>query len=299
MLGFLLCLLAADTTVARPVTLGPGEVVNPIIAGSGPPVVLINGLVGGAFGFRTLIPPLAELGYRVVAVEPLGLGGSSRPGKADYSLTAQAERIARVLETLGVSHALMVAHSLGGSIALRLAYHRPDLVRGVLSIDGEPAETAAPPGLRRAMRWAPLLKLFVGRGILRREVRKGLLQNSSDTTWLTPEVLEGYTGPDGRDVGATINALRGMARSREPDVLRELLPLIRVPVWLLVGAVPHESALRPEEAELMQRLLPDFRLDRVAGAGQLVREEQPAAVLRALASLDTVAAPWPGSTGSR
>jgi pimeloyl-ACP methyl ester carboxylesterase len=175
---------------------------------------------------------------------------------------------------------------LGGSIAFRLAYRRPELVRGIISIDGGPTESAATPGLRRAMRWAPLLKLFVGRGTLRREVHSGLIKNSADTTWLTPEVLDGYTAPSGKDVGATIDALRGMTRAREPDSLRGHLPQIAVPVRLLVGMVPHESAILPAEMELLHKLLPDFAIDSVPGSGQLVHEERPQVVIEAVRSLD-------------
>ena len=48
----------------------------------------------------------------------------SRPPEADYSLTAQADRIAVVLDVLGLEPAVVVAHAVGASMALRLAYRQ-------------------------------------------------------------------------------------------------------------------------------------------------------------------------------
>src|SRR5439155_732546 len=101
-------------------------------SGAGPPVVLIPGLFGSEFGFRKLVPLLNSAGYRTIVVEPLGIGSSGRPQRADYSLTAQAERIAGVLDSLAIRQAFVIAHSLGGAEAFRLAYRRPDLVRGLI-----------------------------------------------------------------------------------------------------------------------------------------------------------------------
>lgn len=286
MLLLALALLTADSVPHRPIEVAAGEFLNTESLGSGPPVIMVNGLVGGAFGFRRIMAEIASQGFRAIAVEPLGLGESSRPKKADYSLYAQAERVARALDTLGVKDAILVSHSLGSAIALRLASARPDLVRGILSIDGGPEESAAPPGLRRAMRWAPLLKLFVGRGTIRKEVRKELLKASRDSSWLTPEVLEGYTAGPGRDVGATIDAFRGMVRATEPDLIRDRLAEIRVPVRLLIGAAPHTTGISSDETEIMRRTLADFAVDSVPGSGQLIHEEQPEVVVRAIVGLE-------------
>src|ERR1051325_917076 len=105
-------------------------------AGVGDPVVLIPGLFGSEFGFRKLVPLLNAAGYRTIVIEPLGVGSSGRPAHADYSLTAQADRIAAVLDSLGVRGALVIAHSIGGAEAVRLACRRPHLVRGPRSLPG-------------------------------------------------------------------------------------------------------------------------------------------------------------------
>jgi pimeloyl-ACP methyl ester carboxylesterase len=271
------------------VAVAPGEVVHTVSVGSGTPVVLVPGLFGGAYGYRKLVGPLTRRGYRVVVVEPLGTGFSTYPKPADYSLSAQADRIARALDTLGVRGAVVVGQAVGSSIAFRLAYRHPELVRGVLSIDGGPVETAATPGIRHAMRFAGLLKLFMGAGTIRKKVREGMIRNSGDTTWVTPAVVEGYTAGCARDIHRTIDAFHGMARAREPELLRDHLASLRVPIRLLVGGAPHETAVGPEEIAELRSLVPDFAVDSVPGAGQFVHEEQPEAVVRRIVALDRLA----------
>src|SRR3989449_3857050 len=74
------------------VPVAPTESLSVETAGRGAPLVLIPGLFGSAFGFRKLVPLLVGAGYRTIVIEPLGVGASARPEKANYSLTAQADR---------------------------------------------------------------------------------------------------------------------------------------------------------------------------------------------------------------
>lgn len=92
----------ADSAHTLVVPVAPGEELQVTVAGAGPPVVLVPGLFGAAFGFRKLIPLLTP-DHRVIVVEPLGVGTSARPEHADYSLDAQADRVASVLDTLAVT----------------------------------------------------------------------------------------------------------------------------------------------------------------------------------------------------
>src|SRR5207247_8746316 len=144
LLAVLLLADSSTTVETFKVSLGRAESLSVETAGTGDPVVLIPGLFGSAFGFRKLVPLLAQAGYRAIVIEPLGIGSSARPEKANYSLTAQADRIAAVLDSLGVRGALLIAHSIGRSAAFRLAYPLPDLVKGLLSIEGGPTIDRSP-----------------------------------------------------------------------------------------------------------------------------------------------------------
>jgi pimeloyl-ACP methyl ester carboxylesterase len=285
MLLLVLALMAGspDSAVVRDIVVAPGEALRTTTAGGGQPVVLIPGLFGAAFGYRGITGPLAAQGYLCIVVEPLGYGWSSHPKDADYSFTAQAERIGRALDSLGITRALIVAQSTSASIAFRLAIDRPDLVRGVLAIGGGPSESAATPGMKKAFKLGGFVtKLAMNESKLRHDVRREIIRNSGDTTWVTDAVIREYTGGQTADVHGSIDAFHRMSKSKENESLADRLHRCVVPVRLLVGTVPHPAEVPREQRELLQARLPDFRSDSVPGAGQYIQEEQPAVVLVAL-----------------
>ncbi len=194
---------------------------------------------------------------------------------------------------------------MGGSIAFRLAVQRPDLVAGIVSIEGGPAEAAASPGFRRAMRFAPLLRAFGGRRVVQGRVHHHLRASSGDPSWVTEEVMIGYTADAAREFGATLDAFKAMAESREPWTLASRLSGIRCPVRLLLGTAPHEGGIPHDEVVLLQDSLPLFAVDSVPGVGHFVYEERPSAIVgtverlrldRAAAGLS---APRPEACGTR
>lgn len=284
----LLAHAGAAAAQERQIQISPGEQLRIFEAGAGEPVVLIPGLLGSAFGFRKVIGPLAGQGYRVIVVEPLGIGGSGKPERADYSLTAQADRIASAFHVLGVDQAVVVAHAVGASMALRLACRHPELVRAIVSLDGGPAEAAATPGFRRAMRFAFLIKLIGGMKRIRGIVRSTLIERSADPRWVTDEVVDGYMAAGSRDLDGTLTAFRGMAKAREPQQLRPRLSEVRCPVRLVIGTATRAGGISEAETTLLADGLRSFHIDRVHDAGHFVFEENPEAVVaavgRALAS---------------
>lgn len=282
MLLHLLVALAVDTATVLTVPVAPQETLRVVIQGEGEPVVFIPGLLGSAFGYRRVTAPLVANGYRAVVIEPLGMGGSDRPRHADYSLAAQADRVRAVLDSLGIPSAVVVAHSLGSSIALHLAARHPDRVRALVSIEGGVAETAMRPGLKQAMRWAPLIKLVASEDAVRPILARELRASSGDDAWLDDEVLAGYMRDFAADVGATLDAFRGMADAAEPEGLGDRLPEVRAPMLLLLGDAPHRGAPAEEEVAALGARVPAITIERVPGAGHFVHEEQPKAVLDAL-----------------
>jgi len=95
-------------------------------AGWGPVIVLIHGITGSSQTWEDVIEPLAE-NYTVVAPDLLGHGESAKP-RGDYSLGAYASGIRDLLAALGHDRATVVGHSLGGGIAMQMAYQFPERV---------------------------------------------------------------------------------------------------------------------------------------------------------------------------
>lgn len=299
MLLFQLALVAAPAfvrdsvppvPVVRDIQVGPAEILRTTTVGNGETLVFIPGIFGSAYGYRMLTTPLAKTGYRTIVVEPLGYGWSSHPKDADYSFAAQTGRVSRALDSLGVTHALVVALSSGAAIAFRLAVVRPDLVRGLLSIDGGPAETAATPGMKKAFKFGGgLVKLAMDETALRHDVRREIVRNSGDTTWITDALIRAYTAGQTADMSGSIDAFHRMSKAKESMSLADRLHECAMPVRLLVGTVPHPAEVTADQRATMRSQLRDFGTDSVPGSGQYIQEEQPAVVLAAVARLDQAA----------
>src|SRR3954471_569639 len=93
------------------------------IAGSGPPVVLIHGMVNSSRHWEDVALRLADR-YTVVAPDLIGHGDSATP-RGDYSLGAHAASIRDLLAVIGIDHATIVGHSLGGGVAMQFFYQFP------------------------------------------------------------------------------------------------------------------------------------------------------------------------------
>jgi pimeloyl-ACP methyl ester carboxylesterase len=93
--------------------------------------------------------PLLDRTHRVIAVDMLGFGGSEKPGSG-YSIEDQAIVIAQALVRLGVRHATVVGHSLGGTVATALAERASALVDRLAIVDQTPPRTRSTTPVRRS-----------------------------------------------------------------------------------------------------------------------------------------------------
>ena len=123
------------------------------IAGSGPPVVLIHGMLNSSSHWRSVALDLAGE-HTVIAPDLIGHGDSAAP-RGDYSLGAHAASIRDLLAAVGIGRATLVGHSLGGGVAMQFFYQFPQRVErlalvssGGLGHDVSPMlRTAALPGM--------------------------------------------------------------------------------------------------------------------------------------------------------
>jgi pimeloyl-ACP methyl ester carboxylesterase len=93
------------------------------IAGSGPPVVLVHGMVNSSRHWEAVALELAR-DHTVVAPDLIGHGDSATP-RGDYSLGAHAASIRDLLTAIGIERATLVGHSLGGGVAMQFFYQFP------------------------------------------------------------------------------------------------------------------------------------------------------------------------------
>jgi len=107
------------------------------LPGTAPALVMLHGLGSSASSWYPRAanhPKLRD--HRCLLVDFLGYGYSDRPHSYDYSMESQAENVASLLDHLGLSHCVVIGHSMGGSIAILLADSRPDLVSQLIVAEG-------------------------------------------------------------------------------------------------------------------------------------------------------------------
>ncbi len=96
--------------------------------GKGHPIVFVHGGPTWSFLYRQLITNLRR-DYRCIAIDHLGFGLSDKPEKADYKPSGHTRRLGLVLDQLEITDATVVAHDIGGPIALAWAMEQPDRMR--------------------------------------------------------------------------------------------------------------------------------------------------------------------------
>jgi pimeloyl-ACP methyl ester carboxylesterase len=106
-----------------------------------PPLVLIHGLAASSRWWDPLVP-LLTTSYRVIRIDMLGHGKSSKPAGPGYRIAEHAQRVGAALDRLGVKRAIVVGHSTGGSVATALAEQRRAQVKALVLVDSYPCMEA-------------------------------------------------------------------------------------------------------------------------------------------------------------
>ncbi|HEY3685403.1 MAG TPA: alpha/beta fold hydrolase [Streptosporangiaceae bacterium] len=109
-----------------------------------PALLLIHGSASSTRSWDALVPLLTE-SHRLIRIDLLGHGESAKPSNGDYAIPTQAHRAGVILDRLGITKAIVVAHSSGGLTATALAEHRPDLVKALSLINTGPRMEAVIP----------------------------------------------------------------------------------------------------------------------------------------------------------
>jgi pimeloyl-ACP methyl ester carboxylesterase len=108
--------------------------VAPAATPNGRSVVLLHGGSYYAMYWADTIEALRNEGYRVVAIDLLGWGRSSKP-IIPYSLHLHASNIRQLLDHLGIQQAAVVGHSMGGMVATRFAFMYPEVASEMVMVN--------------------------------------------------------------------------------------------------------------------------------------------------------------------
>ncbi len=102
-------------------------------AGEGPLVILLHGFPTFWWTWRHQLQSLAAAGFRAVAMDLRGYGGSDHTPHG-YDPMTLAGDVAGLIRTLGEAEAVVVGQGWGGMIAWTLAGQHPEVVRGIVSV---------------------------------------------------------------------------------------------------------------------------------------------------------------------
>lgn len=139
----------------------------------GPNILLLHGYPSSSHQFRNLIPLLATHGYRVIAPDLPGFGFTEVPSKLNYGYTFahMATAVASFLDVLGVRELIAIyVFDYGAPTGFRLALDRPDLIKAIVSQNGNAYEEGLLPF------WDPLRKLWAAApgSVEERDLRLGI-----------------------------------------------------------------------------------------------------------------------------
>jgi pimeloyl-ACP methyl ester carboxylesterase len=207
-------------------------------------VVLLHGRNFPSSYWAPEIKVLTEAGYRVVVPDQIGFGKSSKPS-GELHFDNLARNTIALLDHLGIAKADIVAHSLGGMLAVRIARAYPDRVNHLV--------LAAPIGLedyRMYVPPTPTEKIIENEDKLTADgYRKQLETNYSPKIppeAITPFIDARFNTKGAADYQRWLRAFvsSGQMIYREP-VVHEI-PLITVPTLFIMGADDHNAPGRPE-----------------------------------------------------
>lgn len=205
------------------VSVGPVEL-QYFEDGSGPEtVVLVHGYASSAALWRLTQERLAGLGgFRVIALNNRGAGGSGRTAAADdYTVPAFAADLYAAVSALGLSGFTLVGHSMGGATVAQFALEHPGLLKGLVLLNSTPLH-----GRALADNWeAELRQSFAAGGLLRGDMG---LQAAHITAEFTEAV---YADIRNNPIERALGGRRSMSGLR----LRERLAELTIPTLVIGG----------------------------------------------------------------
>jgi pimeloyl-ACP methyl ester carboxylesterase len=122
-------------------TLDDGHQVGVAICGRGVPLVVVHGFSAEGILYAQTLSRLVGLGFRVIAVDTAGHGGTLGLPTNAQTMQRYAELLGDVLDHLGVREAVLAGHSMGGRLVTELAARQPERVIGVVLLDAIVGDT--------------------------------------------------------------------------------------------------------------------------------------------------------------
>lgn len=204
-----------------------------------PAVILLHGLGTDSSSWVMQMEPLSGAGFRPIAPDAPGFGGSASPGRR-WSIRGAAAAVAGLAADLGVTAAHIVGISMGGVIAQQVALDYPKMVRRLVLVNT--FARLRPQGLREWMYWGQraVLAHTLGVGTQAKLVARNLFPDPTQEG-IRKELVRHIRAADPRAYRAALRALgmhNGTRRLHE----------IRVPTLVVSGDRDMTVPVRDQRA---------------------------------------------------
>ena len=231
-----------------------------------PPLVILHGLLGSARNWRSMARKLAE--HRTVYAVDLRNHGTS-PHTDSMRYDEMAADVLALLDAHGIDNANLVGHSMGGKVAMKLAFGIGDRIPALVVVDIPPA--ARPGDIQHLV--SALQALPVTRTDRRAQLDE-LLGKHVPEPGLRAFLLQNLERDEGRfrwrvDLDSIA---RNLPRILDFEVNNET-ERYRNPTLFLLGA--DSDHVTPAHHSLIHNLFPLVRIESIDGAGHWVHAEQP------------------------
>jgi pimeloyl-ACP methyl ester carboxylesterase len=243
--------------------------------GSGPPLIMVHGMLGSAFCWRFNMQELGSV-RTVYALDMPGVGCSGRIAEPECSLKTNADRLLAFMKACGLEHADFLGNSHGGAVAMAAAAYAPEKVSRLLLV------APVHPWMRQRRLFLSALATEPGSWLMRILAPQLVFMHNfflrrmyGDPHRMAPGTLEGYSAP--LRTPGTIEHLLAIVRSWKADLqdLELMLPELRtIPTLLLWGS--RDKAVSPASGGMLSRFFSSCELQVMIGAGHLPYEEFPA-----------------------
>jgi pimeloyl-ACP methyl ester carboxylesterase len=255
------------------------------VAGQGPAVVLVHGMVNSSRHWQSVAMRLAER-YTVIAPDLVGHGDSATP-RGDYSLGAHAAVIRDLLSALGVERATMVGHSLGGGVAMVFFWQFPERVERLALVSSGGLGPDVSPLLRSiALPGATALVSLAAHPRVTAGLDRAGAALRARGSWLGGQLqviaraLRPLEGPGARE--AFVHSLRAVidARGQRVSATDRLYLLERVPTLFAWGE--KDRTIPIAHGHAAHAAVPHSRFVTFPGAAHFPHLEAPAQLAAAL-----------------
>jgi len=221
--------------------------------------------------------------YRILLIDLPGHGQSPLQRRTNYSHDNLSRLLWKFVDEIGTGDLLIVGHSLGGNIALRMAAIRPEKIQGLFLLSPSVFDTRGfplPRLITNNIFLRPLLDVMIRRIVRSPERLTKLLQQAVfDETAVDSDLIERIVTPitdNPKSYLTLIYLFRDSSRNRKlPDFAG-----IHVPVLIINGT--EDLWVKPEDTLRLTSLLPDGELTLLPSCGHMPQEEKPNEVVQKL-----------------